>query len=60
MSSKSQEQQLKKQQEEEEEPKSVHESLQIRDISTLDAVRSRVWKEKWPLVTETELKRTGA
>jgi hypothetical protein len=60
MSSKSQEQRLKKQQEEEEEkPKLLHESLQKRAISTLDAVRSRVWKEKWPLVTETELKRTG-
>jgi familyl 116 glycosyl hydrolase-like protein len=46
MSSKSREQQLKKQ-EEEEEPKSVHESLHKRAISTLDAVRNRVWKEKW-------------
>jgi glycogen debranching enzyme len=26
---------------------------------TLDAIRSRVWKEKWPLVTEVELKSTG-
>jgi hypothetical protein len=60
MPSKSQEQGLRKQQEEEEEkPKLLHESLQRRAISTLDAVRSRVWKEKWPLVTETELKRTG-
>jgi hypothetical protein len=60
MSSKSQEQGLKKQQaEEEEKPKLVHESLQKRAISTLDAVRNRAWKEKWPLVTETELKRTG-
>jgi glycogen debranching enzyme len=25
----------------------------------LDAIRSRVWKEKWPLVTEVELKSTG-
>jgi hypothetical protein len=57
MSSKSQEQGLKKQ--EEQEPKSIHESLQKRAISTLEAVRNRVWKEKWPLVTETELKRTG-
>ncbi|MFL6432239.1 MAG: hypothetical protein ACJ71O_00715, partial [Nitrososphaeraceae archaeon] len=30
-----------------------------RAISTLDALRNRAWKEKWPLVTETELKRTG-
>jgi hypothetical protein len=60
MPSKIQEQGLRKQQEEEEEkPKLLHESLQKRAISTLDAVRSRVWKEKWPLVTETELKRTG-
>jgi hypothetical protein len=42
-----------------EEPKSIHESLHKRAISTLDAIRNRVWKEKWPLVTETELKRTG-
>jgi hypothetical protein len=53
--SKSQEQAQKQQ----EEPKSVHESLHKRAISTLDAIRNRVWKEKWPLVTETELKRTG-
>ena len=60
MSSKSQEQGLKNQQEEGvEKPKVVHESLQKRAISTLDAVRSRAWKEKWPLVTETEPKRTG-
>ena len=26
---------------------------------TLDALKSRVWKEKWPLVTEAELKSTG-
>src|SRR5919202_566650 len=25
----------------------------------LDAIRSRVWKKKWPLVTEVELKSTG-
>jgi glycogen debranching enzyme len=25
----------------------------------LDAIRSRVWKQKWPLVTEVELKSTG-
>jgi len=27
--------------------------------STLDAIKSRVWKEKWPLVTEVLLKATG-
>jgi hypothetical protein len=55
--SKSQEQ--GQQQKQQEEPKLVHESLHKRAISTLDAIRNRVWKEKWPLVTETELKRTG-
>jgi glycogen debranching enzyme len=30
-----------------------------RANSTLDALKSRVWKEKWPLVTEVELKSTG-
>jgi hypothetical protein len=57
--SKSRGQGLKKQEEEQEKPNSIHESLHKRAISTLDAVRNRVWKEKWPLVTETELKRTG-
>ena len=37
----------------------VHQSLHKRAVSTLDAIRNRAWKEKWPLVTETELKRTG-
>jgi hypothetical protein len=37
----------------------VHESLHKRAISTLDAIRNRAWKEKWPLVTESELQRTG-
>ncbi|AFU57573.1 hypothetical protein Ngar_c06300 [Candidatus Nitrososphaera gargensis Ga9.2] len=27
--------------------------------STLDAIKARIWKEKWPLVTEVELKTTG-
>jgi hypothetical protein len=43
----------------EEQQKSIHPSLHRRAISTLDALRNRAWKEKWPLVTETELKRTG-
>ncbi|MDQ3853748.1 MAG: GH116 family glycosyl hydrolase, partial [Thermoproteota archaeon] len=30
-----------------------------RLISTLTAIRKRAWKEKWPLVTEVELKSTG-
>ena len=42
-----------------EKEKSIHPSLHKRAISTLDAIRNRAWKEKWPLVTETELKRTG-
>jgi hypothetical protein len=37
----------------------VHESLHKRAISTLEAIRKRAWKEKWPLVTESELQRTG-
>src|SRR5919202_988534 len=39
--------------------KLIHPSLYKRAVSTLDAIRNRAWKEKWPLVTETELKRTG-
>ncbi len=30
-----------------------------RAISTLDAIKKRTWKQKWPLVTERELQRTG-
>jgi hypothetical protein len=30
-----------------------------RANSTLDALKSRTWKEKWPLVTEVALKSTG-
>ena len=41
------------------EPKPIHQSLHKRAISTLDAIRSRAWKKKWPLVTESELKQTG-
>jgi hypothetical protein len=41
------------------EPMQIHRSLHKRAISTLDAIRNRAWKEKWPLVTETALKRTG-
>src|SRR5919202_1877810 len=39
--------------------KLIQPSLYKRAVSTLDAIRDRAWKEKWPLVTETELKRTG-
>ncbi|MDQ3971647.1 MAG: GH116 family glycosyl hydrolase, partial [Thermoproteota archaeon] len=38
--------------------KTGDENLQ-RVNRALDAIRSRVWKEKWPLVTEVELKSTG-
>jgi glycogen debranching enzyme len=31
----------------------------FRVNKTLDALKNRVWKEKWPLVTEVELKSTG-
>jgi hypothetical protein len=33
--------------------------LYNRSLRTLDAIKGRVWKEKWPLVTEVELKATG-
>jgi Glycosyl-hydrolase family 116, catalytic region len=48
-----------KEQRQDEKEKLIHPSLHKRAISTLDAIRNRAWKEKWPLVTETELKRTG-
>jgi glycogen debranching enzyme len=34
-------------------------TLYNRSIRTLDAIKSRAWKEKWSLVTEVELKATG-
>jgi hypothetical protein len=30
-----------------------------RAVSTLNAIQERIWKEKWPLVTEVGLKKTG-
>ncbi len=30
-----------------------------RAAATLDAIKSRIWKGRWPLVTEVELKTTG-
>jgi glycogen debranching enzyme len=30
-----------------------------RGVRALDAIKSRIWKDKWPLVTEAELERTG-
>jgi glycogen debranching enzyme len=38
--------------------KTVDENLD-RANRALDTIRSRVWKQKWPLVTEVELKSTG-
>jgi glycogen debranching enzyme len=43
----------------EEEEKILDQNLSSRSNRTLDAIRTRVWKEKWPLVTEVELKATG-
>jgi glycogen debranching enzyme len=37
----------------------LDQSLYNRSLRTLDAIKSRVWKEKWPLVTEADLKATG-
>jgi familyl 116 glycosyl hydrolase-like protein len=37
----------------------LDQNLHERSNLTLDAIRARVWKEKWPLVTEVELKATG-
>lgn len=37
----------------------AHETSYKRANRTLDAIRSRVWRDNWPLVTEVELKRTG-
>jgi hypothetical protein len=41
------------------ESKILDQSLHNRSNRTLDAIRTRAWKEKWPLVTEVELKATG-
>jgi hypothetical protein len=49
----------KKKKQQQEPKKTIHQNLQSRAISSLDAIRSRVWKDKWPLVTEAELKSTG-
>jgi hypothetical protein len=37
----------------------INELHRRRAISTLDAIKKRVWKDKWPLVTEGELRKTG-
>jgi hypothetical protein len=38
---------------------SVNRNIRDRSLSTLDAIKSRLWKDKWPLITEVELKSTG-
>jgi glycogen debranching enzyme len=48
-----------KKKQQQEPKKTIHQNLQRRAISSLDAIRNRVWKDKWPLVTEAELKSTG-
>ena len=40
-------------------PKQLETRLQHRASSTLEAIKSRMWKGKWPLVTEGFLKETG-
>ena len=51
--------QTKQQKEKQQEMNSIHQKFYTRATSTLDAIRSRVWKDKWPLVTEGVLKKTA-
>jgi glycogen debranching enzyme len=37
----------------------LRENIYTRAHSTFDTIRSRLWKDEWPLVTETTLKTTG-
>ena len=37
----------------------LDQSLYNRSLRALDVIKTRIWKEKWPLVTEVELKATG-
>jgi len=39
--------------------KDIQHKHYIRAISTLDTMRSRLWNENWPLITEAELKASG-
>ena len=48
-----------KQQEQEQELNSIHQELYNRTTGSLYALRKRIWKDKWPLVTEGELKKTA-
>jgi hypothetical protein len=52
-------QEEEQQHEQTESKKILDQNLQDRSNLTLDAIRARAWKEKWPLVNETELKATG-
>lgn len=54
-----QEKKLQEQGQEKYEPIKIPELHHQRAISTLDAIKKRVWKDKWPLVTEGELPKTG-
>jgi glycogen debranching enzyme len=51
----------RQQQERHEKIRSIEEIPQFRKraISTFDAIKKRVWKDNWPLVTEGELRETG-
>jgi hypothetical protein len=40
-------------------PKPLDINLHHRATSTLEAIKSRMWKDRWPLVTEGFLKETG-
>jgi glycogen debranching enzyme len=53
------EKRLQEQAQEKYEPIKISELYHQRAISTLDAIKKRVWKDKWPLVTEGELPKTG-
>jgi hypothetical protein len=54
-----QDKRLQEQAQEKYEPIKIPELYHQRAISTLDAIKKRVWKDKWPLVTEGELPKTG-
>jgi hypothetical protein len=40
-------------------PKNIDSTINQRANSTLDAIKQRIWKEKWPLDVEVTLKSTG-
>jgi hypothetical protein len=48
-----------KQQPQEQELNSIHQNLYNRASKSLDTIKNKVWKDKWPLVTEGELKKTA-